>query len=78
MAAMLMWNTHLAYAVERWRATHGAHVPDWLRCVGEFEASRRSPLTPTSTRTIPCPMWSRRAGGDRDIRRHGAWSSAAA
>jgi hypothetical protein len=38
IAAMLMWNTHLAYAVERWRATYGAHVPDWLRIVGEFEA----------------------------------------
>jgi hypothetical protein len=38
IAAMLMWNTHLAYAVERWRATHGAHVPQWLHIVGEFEA----------------------------------------
>jgi hypothetical protein len=38
IAAMLMWNTHLAYAIERWRATHGVHVPDWLSTVGEFEA----------------------------------------
>jgi hypothetical protein len=38
IAAMLMWDTHLAYATERWRAAHGRHVSDWLRSVGEFEA----------------------------------------
>ena len=38
IAAVLMWNTHLAYAVERWRGAHGPHVSEWLRSVGEFEA----------------------------------------
>jgi hypothetical protein len=38
IAAMVMWNTHLAYAAERWRATYGPDVSDWLRSVGEFEA----------------------------------------
>jgi hypothetical protein len=38
IAAMLMWNTHLAFAVERWRRAHGPHVAEWLRIVGEFEA----------------------------------------
>jgi hypothetical protein len=38
IAAVLMWNTHVAWAIERWRGAHGAHVADWLRIVGEFEA----------------------------------------
>ena len=38
IAAVLMWNTHLAWAVERWRATHGRHIGPWLRVVGEFES----------------------------------------
>jgi hypothetical protein len=38
VAAVLMWNTHVAYAMERWRAIHGPHVAEWLRIVGEFEA----------------------------------------
>ena len=38
IAAVLMWNTHLAWAIERWRTTHGSHVAAWLRVVGEFES----------------------------------------
>jgi DNA mismatch repair ATPase MutS len=38
IAAVLMWNTHVAWAIERWRGAHGAHVANWLRIVGEFEA----------------------------------------
>jgi hypothetical protein len=38
LAALLMWNDHLALAVERWRATYGPQVDGWLRAVGEFEA----------------------------------------
>jgi DNA mismatch repair ATPase MutS len=37
-AALLMWGTQLAFAVEAWRARAGAHVPGWLDAVGEFEA----------------------------------------
>jgi hypothetical protein len=37
-AAFLLWGTHLAYAMERWRRIHGAHVAGWLSLVGEFEA----------------------------------------
>jgi hypothetical protein len=37
-AAFLLWGTHLAYAMERWRRTHAAHVEGWLSIVGEFEA----------------------------------------
>jgi hypothetical protein len=38
IAAVVMWNDHLAIAVERWRATYGGHVESWLLTVGEFEA----------------------------------------
>jgi MutS-like protein len=38
LAAVLLWDTHLAWAVERWRHKHGAQVRSWLGTVGEFEA----------------------------------------
>ena len=38
VAALFMWGTHLAWAIEAWRSRHGAHVAVWLRTVGEFEA----------------------------------------
>lgn len=38
LAAALLWGTHLAWAIEQWRTTHGAQVAAWLRTVGEFEA----------------------------------------
>ena len=38
IAAVLMWNTHLAWAIQRWRQTHGKHIGAWLRGVGEFES----------------------------------------
>ena len=38
LAATLLWGTHLAWAIESWRARHGSRVRGWLRLVGEFEA----------------------------------------
>ena len=38
IGAVLLWGTHLAWAIEAWRRVHGAHVRSWLRTVGEFEA----------------------------------------
>jgi hypothetical protein len=38
IAAFLLWGTHLAHAIERWRARHGSEVSGWLGVVGEFEA----------------------------------------
>jgi hypothetical protein len=38
IAALFMWGTHVAWAIEAWRRQHGAHVAVWLRTVGEFEA----------------------------------------
>ena len=38
VAALLLWGPHLACAIERWRARHGAHIAAWLAAVGEIEA----------------------------------------
>lgn len=38
VALVLLWGTHLAWAIEAWRRTYGAHVGAWLRAAGEFEA----------------------------------------
>ena len=38
VAAALLWGTHLAWAIERWRHRHGSQVRTWLRTVGDFEA----------------------------------------
>jgi MutS-like protein len=34
----LFWYTHIAFAIESWRAVHGHAIADWLRVGGEFEA----------------------------------------
>jgi hypothetical protein len=33
-----LMGTHLAWAIESWRARHGAYIRQWLAAVGEFEA----------------------------------------
>lgn len=38
MAALLLWRTQCAFAVERWRKECGARVSRWLEAVGEIEA----------------------------------------
>jgi len=37
-AALLLWATQFAAAIEAWRGRAGRHVPGWLDAVGEFEA----------------------------------------
>lgn len=34
----LLYGTHLAFAVEHWRARHGGHIRQWLSALSEFEA----------------------------------------
>src|SRR5262249_44200024 len=34
----LLYGTHLAFAVESWRAVHGPHIQEWLAAMSEFEA----------------------------------------
>jgi hypothetical protein len=38
LAYLLLWETHIALAIEKWRATSGAAIARWLAAVGEFEA----------------------------------------
>jgi hypothetical protein len=38
VAAVLMWSTHIAWAIEAWRRRHGRAIAGWLRAVGEIEA----------------------------------------
>jgi len=38
IAMLVLWQTQLAFAVERWRARDGRHVGRWLEAVGEIEA----------------------------------------
>jgi hypothetical protein len=38
IAVALMWDTHLAWAIESWRGRHGRQIGRWLTAVGEFEA----------------------------------------
>ena len=37
-AALLLWTTHCAFAIERWRLSSGARVHVWMEAVGQFEA----------------------------------------
>jgi hypothetical protein len=37
-AAMMLWTTHVAIAIERWRVRSGARAGDWIEAVGEIEA----------------------------------------
>jgi MutS domain V len=37
-AALLLWGTQMAFAIELWRARSGRHIRTWLAVVGQFEA----------------------------------------
>jgi hypothetical protein len=37
-AALMLWTTQMAFAVERWRSRTGPAIGLWMRLVGEFEA----------------------------------------
>lgn len=37
-AALLLWGTQLAFAIDAWRGGEGPAIEHWLRAVGEFEA----------------------------------------
>jgi len=37
-AALVMWTTQWAFAIEAWRSQSGVNIPIWLDAVGEFEA----------------------------------------
>ena len=35
---LLLWNTHTAFALERWRAENGPLTVDWIEALADFEA----------------------------------------
>lgn len=37
-AVLLLWSTHVAMAIERWRVRSGSRAGDWIEAVGEIEA----------------------------------------
>ena len=37
-AALMMWTTNLAFAIERWRGQSGRDIVRWIEAVGEIEA----------------------------------------
>jgi hypothetical protein len=38
IAGLLLWTTHLAFAIDKWRQASGAHIARWIDAVGELEA----------------------------------------
>lgn len=38
VARLLLWSTHLALALERWRRDSGPHIGEWLQALAELEA----------------------------------------
>jgi hypothetical protein len=38
IAALLLWGSQVAFAIERWRLRYGPGLPGWLDALGEFEA----------------------------------------
>ena len=38
LAALLLWGTRCAIALDAWRQVHGTAIQEWLRVVGELEA----------------------------------------
>jgi hypothetical protein len=61
VAAVLLWGTHLAFAIERWRGVHGSEVRAWLNAVGEFEALASLAALRYER---PGDVWPEMAGGD--------------
>ena len=37
-AALVVWSSQFAFAIESWRAENGPQIATWLRVIGEFEA----------------------------------------
>jgi hypothetical protein len=65
VAFLLMWSTHLAWAVEAWRKRHGTHVRVWLRVIGEFEALASLSAYAFEHPADPFPVFTDAAAGPR-------------
>jgi hypothetical protein len=60
---LLLWGTHLAWAIEGWRRDHGAAVEAWLQSVGEFEALSSLAAYACEHPADPYPTFSPTAAG---------------
>ncbi|MGH7480677.1 MAG: MutS-related protein [Longimicrobiales bacterium] len=49
---VLLWDFHIVWLLERWKAAHGAHARDWLDALGETEA-----LAALGTLSFDHPDW---------------------
>jgi hypothetical protein len=38
LALLLLWSTHIAFAIERWRVESGVEIVGWIDAIGEVEA----------------------------------------
>jgi DNA mismatch repair ATPase MutS len=38
LPSLLLWSTHFAFAIERWRRNHGRLLDEWISTAGELEA----------------------------------------
>jgi hypothetical protein len=38
LALLLLWSTHIAFAIERWRVESGAEIVGWISTIAEMEA----------------------------------------
>jgi hypothetical protein len=38
LALLLLWSTHIAFAIERWRVESGAEIVKWIATIAEIEA----------------------------------------
>ena len=57
-AALLLWGTQMAYAIERWRARSGKAIAGWLTAVGQFEAlCALRPMLSRTRRTLSPKWW---------------------
>lgn len=36
-AGLMLWTTHVSFAVDRWRRESGKHIPRWIDAIGEIE-----------------------------------------
>jgi len=38
IGAVLLWTTHLSFAIDKWRRSAGANIARWMEAIGELEA----------------------------------------
>ena len=67
MAAAVMWDTHIAWAVQQWRLANGRYVSHWVRAAGELEAFASLSAYRYEHPDDPFPQLVDSAGGGRSV-----------